>query len=97
MKPKPNCPYCASSCSLLRKLEETDDFIAFIDEYVPIEIVFEEMRNVSKDTLECTCCLYGNMLFRITAKSYRWRHLRRIRCKMKLYLVGIKIRLGLLK
>lgn len=74
MKSNPNCPNC--TCKLLRKMEVSTDLFAFIDENCPIEVVLENVHEASKNTLECTCYIYGNILWVLGGKRSRWQRLK---------------------
>lgn len=66
------------TCELLRKMEESADLFAFLEENCPIEDVLDNVHEVSKVTLECTCCIFGNTLWMM-----RYRASRRQRLKNK--------------
>lgn len=65
----PHHPDC--TCDLLRKLEESTNLFAFIDENVPLDIVLENIHEASKSTMKCTCCIFGNILWNIRYKTSR--------------------------
>ena len=70
MNPKSGCPY-ASSCKLLHELEKSTDLSAFLNEHCPLDIVLENLHDVNKTTLKCTCCIYGNVLYAMSNKTSR--------------------------
>lgn len=84
----PHCPDC--TCDLLRKLEESTDPFAFIEENIPINIVLDNLHEASKNTMECTCCLFGNILWNMQCDRYHSPRLKRTFTDIKICLWAIR-------
>lgn len=63
-------------CKLLHDMESSTDLFAFLNENVPIPVVLDNLHEASKNTLECTCCIFGNALWRLSQNPSRWKRIK---------------------